>query len=575
MAWRLVGMTGASLLVSTLDVIGILLLVPLVEVLSDTDGGQSSIPILGEVPIGVLLGLIVGFFVLKSIGMAWIRWWSTGVVARANAQASARLFTAYLAAPLEFHDQRNSSESIRTVTATIDRVFTRLLIGLTTLLADAASLVVLVLVVVIGSPLGGVAAVAYFGIASLLFVKVVQQRTLTKSRQAERLGAVAVQSVQEGIGGLREQRVRGTEALLTRRFAEDRLAFTLANRFTNFTSELPRYYLEVIFIGGFGVIAGTVVATADGTEALSALAILLAVGFRVLPSISRVLSSANNIRAGKASLEIVLAELDEMDIDRLRGPGVWQANPGEAGSSAGPLTFRNVGFSYPAAEHPALADVTLHVPEGSSLGIVGPSGAGKSTLVDLLCGLRTPASGEVLVGGLSMQHDLGAWRRSVGLVPQDVYLLDAPIRTNVAFGLDEDSGAVWEALERAQLATFVRQLPDGLDTLVGERGTRLSGGQRQRLGIARALYHHPAVLVLDEATAALDVETEAAVVESIAGLAGRQTLIVVAHRLATIRRCDRVAYLDRGHIRSIGTFDEVAQQVPEFAHAVDLAGLAR
>jgi ATP-binding cassette subfamily C protein len=238
------------------------------------------------------------------------------------------------------------------------------------------------------------------------------------------------------------------------------------------------------------------------------------------------------------------------------------------------LALRGVSFSYTRSDEHALRNVTLTVEPGRSLGVVGPSGAGKSTLIDVMCGLRSVTTGDVLIGGKPLDDNLVAWRRSIGLVPQEVYLVDGSVRRNVSFGLTADDDLVWDALQRAQMDGFVRSMPGGLDTVVGERGTRLSGGQRQRLGIARALYGHPSVLVLDEATAALDMETEAAVVEAVNALAGELSLVVVAHRLSTIRRCDTVAYLDNGTVRAVGTFAEVAAEVPEFARAVDLAGMS-
>jgi ATP-binding cassette subfamily C protein len=290
---------------------------------------------------------------------------------------------------------------------------------------------------------------------------------------------------------------------------------------------------------------------------------------------SRLLASAASVRVGQAALDVITEDLDEMGIERLSEVTLPAAPAGLGGEGEGPerLELDAVSFAYAGTDNPALDGVNLVVEPGRSLGVVGPSGAGKSTLIDIVCGIRGPDEGTVRVDGEELSVDVGVLERRIGLVPQDVFLVDGPIRRNVTFGLVDDEERVWEALGRAQLDDFVRQLPAGINTVVGERGARLSGGQRQRLGIARALYGRPSILVLDEATAALDVETEAAVVEAVRALAGELSLVVVAHRLSTIRDCDQVAYLDKGRILAVGTFTEVAEQVPEFARAVELAGM--
>jgi ATP-binding cassette, subfamily B, bacterial PglK len=238
------------------------------------------------------------------------------------------------------------------------------------------------------------------------------------------------------------------------------------------------------------------------------------------------------------------------------------------------VVFDHVTFTYEGALRPALRDIDLCLPAGEAIGIVGPSGAGKSTLVDLLLALLHPTAGRVLAGGVDLARDRRAWQRRIGYVPQAVYLADDSLRRNIAFGLDDaeiDPDRLWRAVRLAQLERFVTALPDGLDTRVGERGVRLSGGERQRVAIARALYGEPRVLVLDEATAALDNRTEQEVAAAIEALAGDRTLIIVAHRLSTVRHCNRLVLLRDGRIEEIGPYDDLLARSATF-RALALAG---
>jgi ATP-binding cassette, subfamily B, bacterial PglK len=569
------GVTVASFVVSTLDAIGILLIVPLVAILSSGDATTTqTIPLFGDVSALPLILAIVGFFAAKTFGTAAIRWWSTGVVQASSARTSAQLFRAYMAAPLSFHDRHNSAQTVRTTSSTVDTLYNFGFMSLAILVTEGSTLIVLTAVILVASPIVALSAFAYFLLASLLFLKVVQARVQRLSRSQQMLEAAAIQTVQEGLGGLKEHRVRGSEVHLANTFEDQRKQLAKRRRVINFSGEVPRFYLEILFVGAFGVIAGSVLATKSSADALATLALALGVGFRILPSISRLLASVTNLRSGAAALEVLITDIDEIGLSHLKS-----ANPADSASVISPklasrLELQDLAFTYPGSAVPAVEGVNLTLAPGSSLGLVGPSGAGKSTLIDLICGLRHPQSGQILIDGQPIDSVLSHWRSAIGLVPQDIFLPDASIANNVAFGLPIDEDQVQKALVRAQLWPFVQTLGDGIHAVIGERGTRLSGGQKQRIGIARALYAEPSILVLDEATAALDMETEAAVVEAVEALSGEVSVIVVAHRLSTIRRCDAVAYLDKGHLRALGTFAEVAAEVPEFRRALDLAGIS-
>jgi ABC-type multidrug transport system fused ATPase/permease subunit len=242
------------------------------------------------------------------------------------------------------------------------------------------------------------------------------------------------------------------------------------------------------------------------------------------------------------------------------------------------LSVENLTYSYATSKIPVLRNVSFSLPSGESLGIVGLSGAGKSTLVDLILGLHIPDEGRICVDGRDINENMPGWQKGIGLVPQDVYLLDESLTANIAFGIaDEeiDIEQVRRAVEQAQLTEFAQSLERGLDSVVGERGMRISGGQRQRIGIARSLYSSPSLLVLDEATSALDNETELRISETIQSLHGSLTMIVVAHRLSTIKNCDRILFLDSGEVQDIGTFDELVDRNPQFANLANLADVSR
>ena len=277
---------------------------------------------------------------------------------------------------------------------------------------------------------------------------------------------------------------------------------------------------------------------------LPTLGLFTAAAFRLMPSVNRVL-------AGFQSLRFTLPVVDTLHSEFRLFNATIAPKHGQPLPFKHALTLHQVSFQYPSTEAQALRGVSLTIPLGASVGFIGGSGAGKSTLVDIILGLLTPVSGTVKVDGIDIQTNLRGWQDQIGYVPQSIYLTDDTLRRNVAFGLPADQideAAVWRAIQAAQLEQFVNDLPQGLDTPVGEHGIRLSGGQRQRIGIARALYHDPRIMVLDEATSSLDTATEREVMEAVRALQGNKTLLIVAHRLSTTEHCGRLFRLEQGRL---------------------------
>jgi ATP-binding cassette subfamily C protein len=336
----------------------------------------------------------------------------------------------------------------------------------------------------------------------------------------------------------------------------------------NLLSAVPRFAIDTLAVGAVVAIAAILLARGQDLQSILLLLGMFALAaVRLIPSTSRMSSSLAQVRYRYASTEVIYRELRAL---RQRPS---EPLPGAAEEHALPIPFRrslvleHLSYRYPATPRSTIVDVSLEIPRGHWVGLIGPTGAGKTTLVDLVLGLLVPSSGRILVDGRNLHHNLAGWQRNIGYVPQTVYFIDDSVRRNIAFGVPEgeiDDKRVWQALRAAQVDHLVRSLPGELNAIVGEHGDRLSGGERQRLGIARALYRDPEVLVVDEATANLDPGTEAAIVEAIGGLRGKKTIIVISHRLAFVRNCDCIYMLSQGRLRNSGRYADLLLREPAF-----------
>jgi ABC-type multidrug transport system fused ATPase/permease subunit len=319
------------------------------------------------------------------------------------------------------------------------------------------------------------------------------------------------------------------------------------------TQVLPRLWLEIIAMGAMASLVVIMLLTGNEINAIVPVVGLFALSaFRVLPSVNKIINGLQMLRVSRAAIETIHRDLGlNISTGDSSTVGVFEFEA---------LTTEALGFQYEQMDSEVLKDISILINKGEAVGFVGQSGSGKSTLIDILLGLLEPKSGSVRVNGLEIGDCKRSWQHIVGYIPQTIFLMDDSLRRNIAIGIADneiDEVAIFEALKSAQLEDFVASLPEGLDTVVGERGVRLSGGQRQRIGMARAMYHQPSVLVLDEATSSLDTETEKGVMQAVQALQGDKTVIIVAHRLSTVEYCDRLYRLDAGRIVDEGTFDEV------------------
>jgi ABC-type multidrug transport system fused ATPase/permease subunit len=514
---------------------------PQIDAMLRTVGADTP----GRIAIWTMLSLVAAY-AAKTAVTALLKHWESRFAYTAQCDAAVRLYSTYLRQPWTFHLKRNSAELIRNSTEE-PVMLGSFLSALLPLISESLVVLALGIVLICVEPLGALVAMSTLAGAATLFNWSVRSRVQSWGEARQHLQGGQVRHLQQGIAAAKEIKLAGCESHFERLFERHTRALAHTRQRQDVVSQLPRLWLEMVSITGIAALVVTlVIQDRSFAAALPSLGLFAAAAFRLLPSITRIMTCVHTMRFRLPAIRVLHAEL------HLLAPANRSATR-RGRPHVDTICLRDVSFRYPDAEADVLSGVRLEIPAGAMIGFLGPSGAGKSTLVDMILGLLMPTSGAVEVNAHPIVQDLDSWQRAIGYVPQSIYLLDDTIRRNVAFGLEDsevDDQAVWRALDQAQLGHYVRDLPDSLDTVTGERGVRLSGGQRQRIGIARALYHDPDVLVLDEATSALDVATESEVMQAIISLHGHKTVLIVAHRLSTLSRCDAVYRLEHGSLET-------------------------
>lgn len=576
---RLLLSIGGAVVLSLLDTLGVLAMLPMMQYITAQDRDSGALgtvnKALGNPSEGVLVLvlalIIVGAFVLKDVVSIFFRWWQLNFMARNQVAIQARILEGYLVGPYAWHLTKNTSDKLWTVQSAVGIGFTGGISAVLGVITEVLTITFIFVSLLFISPGATAGAILYLGIAGLIVQRVIRPRILHASqRNLEASQAVAKSSLQS-LTAVKEIKLRHAHRPFVESFAESSTKGARAGVSASLLGEIPKYFLEIVFIVGVGLLAVASATASSSGDSLTLLAIFVAAGTRILPSAVRLINAIAGVRFARAPLAHLVAE-NRMQENARRAD--LEAHVTDE-VPQGDVVVRDLTFAY--ADQPdalVLRGVDLDIPSGRTIAMVGSSGAGKSTFVDILLGLHRPSSGTITAGGLNVFDNLPGWQRRLAVVPQDVTLLDETLGSNIAFDEEVDEGRLAEAVERAQLSDLVRSLPDGLDTEIGERGVRLSGGQRQRIGIARALYRRPALLVLDEATSALDNETERRLTETIEGLKGTMTMVIVAHRLSTVRHADQLVFMSRGKVETVGTFDEVRAANPEFAHLVELGSLA-
>ncbi len=516
----------------------------------------AHLPYQGASAVIVQLTLLVAVYhVAKNLLLAGAQHLRHRIVGESSAGLACRMLYGYLLAPYPFHFRRDSAELIRNTTHNVNAVFVALS-AMATIGSEVLVGAGILAVLLVAAPMVTLVAGAVLSALVIGLLRATRQLARRAGGGEHELSREMLQTLQHALGAIKEIKALGREDFFYRVYAEQQKTRLSLGHLSVTLEALPPLIIETVFVcGALLVVVLLTLSDGGGGTGLPLLGLFAYAGFRIVPMANRIAWRLTEIRSREVPVQTLY------DDYLLVTPAAWTEAGGET-----PVTLRDaialedVGYTYPGAATPALRGVSLTVRRGESLGIVGPTGAGKSTLVDLIVGLLPPSVGRVAVDGIDIAGRARAWRRDVGYVPQQVVLLDDTLRRNVALGIADreiDEARVAAALRVAQLDATVAALPRGLDTGVGERGVRLAGGERQRVGIARALYHDPDVVVLDEATAALDTATEVAVADALRALRGEKTVLLIAHRLSTVRGCDRIAVIADGRLADCGTYDEL------------------
>lgn len=511
-------------------------------------------------PSGLILPITI-FFILTSLLAGLIRIFllktSTNLSYQIGADISREIYKNALYLNYVDHIQRNSSILISGIISKANQVVTYTIQPLLNLLSSTTILFVIFIVMLSVDPILIISTFVVLICLYLVFAVRAKKKLLANSKVLSAELTNLQRILSEGFGGIRDVILDNTQEIYLKKYIQSDQPYRMALSDNAFKTSAPKYYVESFGLVAFALFAYYIsVKTGSLVASLPILGALALSAQRMLPIIQIAFNAWANLRAGRSILEDVISLLELPVGDNINSVGSLKKIDFRNG-----ISIQNLGFSYPGSEKAILSRLNFDIKKGERVGIVGKTGSGKSTLLDLLMGLLSPSEGSIAIDDQVLTKEtMIAWQKSISHVPQSIFLSDATIANNIALGVPKeeiDIARVWNCLENAELADFVKSLPEQLETSVGERGVKLSGGQRQRIGIARALYKEAKIIVFDEATSALDEGTEEQLMKSIYNLKSDITIIIVAHRLSTIKRCDTIIKLNEGMIEKIGNYESV------------------
>lgn len=564
--WQLAGLAVLILIGGTLETLGVSMMLPVMDAVMDPDKFMQKsyvkeiaaffhIQSANQLIIGMLL-VLIALFIVKNSYLLFQTYVQNTFVTRNRNRMISRVMREFLNRPYEDYLGADIPTVFRLTDSDIPNAFQLVLVLIQMITEIVVAVSICIVLVVIVSPMISVGCGLLLLGMTLVITKVLKPRLNAIGRKNQEIQSRIAKWRIQSIYGLKDVKVLHREEFFVRNYYESGAIGANVARNYAVMNNTPRLLIETVFI--VAMLSFILVFTLQGGEfaaLFSKLSAFAVAAVRVMPATNRINTYLSEIAYAQPCLDYLYENLTEsmkLDVN-----GSVTGLVGEKKEEKPPLTLTDkimldhISYTYPNTDKPIFTDAHMEVKKGQSVGIMGPSGAGKSTIVDILLGLLHVQEGTITCDGRNVFENYPSWLSKIGYIPQSIYLIDESIRDNIAFGIDADQiddEKIWQALEEAQLKQFVEELPEGLDTTIGDRGVRISGGQRQRLGIARALYYNPEILVFDEATSALDGDTETAVMEAINSFHGKKTMVIIAHRLNTIEKCDVIYKVENGKI---------------------------
>lgn len=555
---QIAGLSVMILIGGALETLGVSMMLPVVNVLMDPQSVMENAYVIKIVDIlhiqsarqlmVIMLSTLIGLFVLKNAYLLLQTYVQNTFVTRNRNRMISRVMREFLNRPYEEYLGADIPTVFRLTDSDIPNAFQLILVMIQMVTEIVVSALICIVLVIISPGMSLFIVVIFLGM-TLMITKVLKPRLNEIGRRNQSIQSRIAKWRIQSIYGLKDVKVLHREEFFVRNYYESGALGADVARNYAVLNNLPRLLIETVFIAAMLLfIMIYILQGRDISVLIPQLSAFAVAAIRVMPGTNRINTYLSQIAYSQPCLDYLYENLTDAMKKDVNGSVTGLGHSRQDGKTKQPgmhlqdkIVLDHISFTYPNTEKPILTDAHMEVKKGQSVGIMGPSGAGKSTVVDILLGLLHAQQGTITCDGKNIFDDYASWLSQIGYIPQSIYLIDESIRDNIAFGIDADKiddKRIWEVLEEAQLKSFVEELPEGLDTTIGDRGVRISGGQRQRLGIARALYHNPEILVFDEATSALDGDTEKAVMDAVNSFHGRKTMVIIAHRLNTIAKCD-------------------------------------